>query len=314
MSERRRNLITDYYDRLPAVIARCVDDPDPVSTPERFSPGFALPELDDATRRFFDVAGASWRELGEHRSHRLSMLDLTANPATNTTKTIASLLIVARAVAHIRRTGERVLIFSPTSANKGGRAARRRGTRHRDRPGHSRPAPHRDRGAEDGAREAPGQLTQHGPRPVPPQPGAHLRRPEGRARQGVGPGVRRPSRGQARRGRHPRLVHPGAAQLSHRRRRPRVLRARGRTGHGAPLARACRVQRVRSARLLRGPRPTGRGTPSRLPAGPAPRHPRHGAEPAQRRLRPHSAAGLHGRPGNGAAHAGRRPALPAGHA
>jgi hypothetical protein len=119
MSERRRNLITDYYDRLPAVIARCVDDPDPVSTPERFSPGFALPELDDATRRFFDVAGASWRELGEHRSHRLSMLDLTANPATNTTKTIASLLIVARAVAHIRRTGERVLIFSPTSANKG---------------------------------------------------------------------------------------------------------------------------------------------------------------------------------------------------
>ncbi len=114
-----RNLITDYYDRLPEVIARCVDDPEPDTTPERFSPGFALPELDDRTRRFLDVAGASWHDLGEHRSHRLRMLDLTANPATNTTKTIASLLIVARAVAYIRRTGERVLIFSPTSANKG---------------------------------------------------------------------------------------------------------------------------------------------------------------------------------------------------
>lgn len=37
----RRNLITDYYDRLPAVIARCVEDPEPDATPERFSPGFA---------------------------------------------------------------------------------------------------------------------------------------------------------------------------------------------------------------------------------------------------------------------------------
>ncbi|MGH3760565.1 DUF6002 family protein [Actinophytocola sp.] len=114
-----RNLIADYYDRLPAAIARCVGDPEPDSTPARFSPGFALPELDDPVRRFYDVADATWRELGEHRGHRLSMLDLTANPATNTTKTIASLLIVARAVDYVRRTGEQLLIFSPTSANKG---------------------------------------------------------------------------------------------------------------------------------------------------------------------------------------------------
>lgn len=117
MSER--NLIVDYYDRLPAVIARCVDEPEPNPAPERFSPGFALPELDGPTGRFFAAAGATWREPGEHRGRRISLLDLTANPGTNTTKTFASLLIVARAVEYIRRTGEPILIFSPTSANKG---------------------------------------------------------------------------------------------------------------------------------------------------------------------------------------------------
>lgn len=40
------------------------------------------------------------------------------NPRTRTTKTYASLLIVARAVDHIRRTGERVVIVTPSSANK----------------------------------------------------------------------------------------------------------------------------------------------------------------------------------------------------
>jgi len=110
-----RNLIVDYYDRLPGVIARCVDDPAPVKDPANFSPGFLLPELDDQIRRFYGCAEAAWWKLAEG----LSMLDLTRNSGTRTTKTLASLLIVARAVEYIRRTGEPVLIFSPTSANKG---------------------------------------------------------------------------------------------------------------------------------------------------------------------------------------------------
>jgi hypothetical protein len=114
-----RNLILDYYDRLPEVIARCVDDPAPVKDPTAFSPGFLLPELDDQVREFFDCAQAAWWHLADHEGGRLMMLDLTRNPGTRTTKTIASLLIVARAVEYIRRTGESVLIFSPTSANKG---------------------------------------------------------------------------------------------------------------------------------------------------------------------------------------------------
>jgi hypothetical protein len=113
-----RNLILDYYDRLPAVIRHYVGNaaPEPDAA---FSPGFDLPELDEAARAFFAVAEAGLDNLGEYSSSRLLLLDLMRNPGTNTTKTVASLLIVARAVEYIRRTGERILIFSPTSANKG---------------------------------------------------------------------------------------------------------------------------------------------------------------------------------------------------
>jgi len=107
-----RNLITDYYDRLPRVIARCAKD-------SAALPGFALPELDDATARFYSVADAQWRALGSYRGHRLLLLDLAHNPQTNTAETFTALLIVARAVEHIRRTGDQVLILGPTSANHG---------------------------------------------------------------------------------------------------------------------------------------------------------------------------------------------------
>ncbi|RJL21439.1 DUF6002 family protein [Bailinhaonella thermotolerans] len=118
-SARTANLLADFYDRLPRAIAACVDDPAPVKDGSAFSPGFLLPELDDRMREYLSVATASWQGLGTYGGHRLSLLDLTGNPGTGTTKTFASLLIVARAVEYIRRHGERVTIFSPTSANKG---------------------------------------------------------------------------------------------------------------------------------------------------------------------------------------------------
>jgi hypothetical protein len=114
-----RNLILDYYDRLPPVIEQYVGDTAPVEDAGAFSPGFVLPELDDAVREYFAVAEADLHDLGEHADSKIMLLDLMRNPGTNTTKTLASLLIVARAVQYIRRTGNPVLIFSPTSANKG---------------------------------------------------------------------------------------------------------------------------------------------------------------------------------------------------
>jgi len=114
-----RNLIVDYYDRLPDVIAAHVADAAPVKDPAAFSPGFLLPELDGPVRDFLAPARAGWRHLADHDTGRVVLFDLTLNPATHTTKTVASLLMVARVVEYIRRTGEPVMIFSPTSANKG---------------------------------------------------------------------------------------------------------------------------------------------------------------------------------------------------
>jgi Family of unknown function (DUF6002) len=116
---RSGNLLLDFYDQLPDVVAHCVPDPAPVADPISFSPGFALPELDDAVRDYLSVATVHWRPLGDYRGHRVTLLDLAGNPGTHTTKTFASLLIVARAVEHIRRTGRPIMIVSPTSANKG---------------------------------------------------------------------------------------------------------------------------------------------------------------------------------------------------
>jgi Family of unknown function (DUF6002) len=114
------NLLLDYLERMPRSIAACVADPAPVTgDPARFAPGFALPEPAADVREFYAAATAGWRSLGEYAGHRLSLLDLAGNPGTHTTKTFPSLLIVARAVEYIRRTGEPVTIFSPTSANKG---------------------------------------------------------------------------------------------------------------------------------------------------------------------------------------------------
>ncbi|HLX48823.1 MAG TPA: DUF6002 family protein [Streptosporangiaceae bacterium] len=113
------NLLADYYEMLPRAIAHCVPDPAPVTEPASFSPGFSLPELTGEVREFLAAATVAWQPLGEYAGHPVTLLDLSGNPGTNTTKTFASLLIVARAVEFINRTGEPIMIFSPTSANKG---------------------------------------------------------------------------------------------------------------------------------------------------------------------------------------------------
>lgn len=119
MSNPTANLIIDFYDEVADAIATRIADRAPVRRPAEFSPGFLLPEMDADLRELFAVATAVWRPVTVYREHQITMLDLTGNPGTNTTKTFPSLLIVARAVEYVRRTGERVMIFSPTSANKG---------------------------------------------------------------------------------------------------------------------------------------------------------------------------------------------------
>ncbi|WP_405747093.1 DUF6002 family protein [Streptomyces sp. NBC_01525] len=74
-----------------------------------------LAEKHPAFAAFTEVTDIGLTQV-ESRTH---ILDLMRNPGARTTKTMASLLMIARAAAHIRRTGERVLLFTPTSGNKG---------------------------------------------------------------------------------------------------------------------------------------------------------------------------------------------------
>lgn len=79
---------------------------------------FDLPDLDEDLTAFLDTE-VSVTNLGERNGGALHLLNLMADPHTRTTKTMASLVMVARAVRHIRETGDRILIVTPTSGNKG---------------------------------------------------------------------------------------------------------------------------------------------------------------------------------------------------
>ncbi|WP_028624142.1 DUF6002 family protein [Pseudomonas sp. Ant30-3] len=85
---------------------------------ESFEPSMRLAELDSRMRSFLSVATAQFFELGKYRDMPLRLFDLRQNAGTQTTKTFASTLIVARAIRHIQETGENVLLFSPSSGNK----------------------------------------------------------------------------------------------------------------------------------------------------------------------------------------------------
>lgn len=113
------NVLIDHWSLLPEVVDMVAEDQEPRLEAAGFSPGFALPVLDDQLREFLAPARARWLELGQYAGRELRLLDLATNPATHTTKTFASLVIVARAVEFTRRTGHGVYIVSPTSANKG---------------------------------------------------------------------------------------------------------------------------------------------------------------------------------------------------
>lgn len=85
---------------------------------DSFMPGTALPELDAQMRDYLSASTLAHAPMPEYRGYRLSLLDLSRNPGTGTTKTFPSLVIVARAIRYIQDTGERITILTPSSANK----------------------------------------------------------------------------------------------------------------------------------------------------------------------------------------------------
>lgn len=111
------NALSHYYDRVQTALHQ-VAEGRRVDARKDFSPGPLLPPPTDRFRDFLSVSGLAATGLGEHRGVRLTLLDLMRNPGTRTTKTMASLVIVARAVRHVRETGEPLMLLTPSSANK----------------------------------------------------------------------------------------------------------------------------------------------------------------------------------------------------
>lgn len=107
------SLLARYYGEVTTSPVLGVQPPKPY-----FEPAWAFPALDDDLRAFLSPATAKYELLPEYNGVSLRILDLRRNPATQTTKTFASLLIVARAVEHLRRTGEAIILFTPSSGNK----------------------------------------------------------------------------------------------------------------------------------------------------------------------------------------------------
>ncbi|SEC68184.1 hypothetical protein SAMN04490185_1888 [Pseudomonas frederiksbergensis] len=107
-------VIERYYD----LIVASAPGFEVSSSDDAFEPSMRLPELDPRMQAFLSVATAQFFEMGRYRDVPLRLLDLRQNANTQTTKTFASTLIVARAIRHIQETGESILLFSPSSGNK----------------------------------------------------------------------------------------------------------------------------------------------------------------------------------------------------
>lgn len=118
-SAATRPALVRYYDELSRILAHA-ETRARSGAPDggAFTPGWSLPPLTPELEAFFAPSLITAHELEPYRDTRLTLLNLMHNPRTRTTKTFASLMIVARAVAHIRRTGEAVMIITPSSANK----------------------------------------------------------------------------------------------------------------------------------------------------------------------------------------------------
>jgi hypothetical protein len=112
------NALTRYYEGLAAVADLLDGDVADLGLGDG-PRDLELPKLDDGLIEFLSASDVSLRDLGDHAGRHLVLLDLMRNPRTRTTKTFGSLGIVLRAMAHIRRTGERVMLLTPTSGNKG---------------------------------------------------------------------------------------------------------------------------------------------------------------------------------------------------
>ncbi|VVQ37680.1 hypothetical protein PS943_05374 [Pseudomonas fluorescens] len=108
------SVIERYYD----LIVSSAPGFEVSTSDDAFEPSMKLPAMEPRMQAFLSVATAQFFEMGRYRGMPLRLFDLRQNANTQTTKTFASTLIVARAIRHIQDTGDSILLFSPSSGNK----------------------------------------------------------------------------------------------------------------------------------------------------------------------------------------------------
>ena len=109
------DVFAHYMEQLRRSVARVGQERPPRG---EFEPAFELPPATEELSEYFSVVDLRFVDITTAGRSRLVLLDLMRNPGTRTVKTLASLVIVARAVWHIQQTSERITILTPSSANK----------------------------------------------------------------------------------------------------------------------------------------------------------------------------------------------------
>lgn len=111
------NALARYYPEIKSALSALIDNEAPLLDGD-FDPGTRLPDLTDEMTQYLSASSVACTAMPDYSGKRMSLLDLTRNPATQTTKTFASLVIVARAIRFVQDTGQAVTIVTPSSANK----------------------------------------------------------------------------------------------------------------------------------------------------------------------------------------------------
>ncbi|MCO5997988.1 DUF6002 family protein [Actinoallomurus rhizosphaericola] len=111
------NALAHYYPEVGSALSSLIKNDAPILNGE-FDPGNRLPELTDEMVDYLSASTLACIEAATYDGKRISFLDLTRHSGTQTTKTFASLMIVARAVRFIQDSGLSLTIVTPSSANK----------------------------------------------------------------------------------------------------------------------------------------------------------------------------------------------------
>ncbi len=110
--------LTQFWHEIQEAARRLEPKPDEEPFAGHFSPAFVPPPLSPEIEKFFEPARMRLSEPVVYNGNSIKILDLTCDPATRTTKSFASYMMVARAISHIRSTGENIVMLSSSSGNK----------------------------------------------------------------------------------------------------------------------------------------------------------------------------------------------------